>query len=57
MRRQTAFFSPLDSQKGATSEERADDYVCVNRARADRGRSDALRDLTEIVRFEIIRTR
>ena len=34
-RRQAAFFSPLDSQKGATSEERTDDYACVNRAMAE----------------------
>ena len=34
-RRQAAFFSPLDSQKGATPEERTDDYACVNRAMAE----------------------
>ena len=34
-RRQTAFFSPLDSQKGATPEERTDDYACVNRMMAE----------------------
>ena len=34
-RRQAAFFSPLDSQKGATSEERTDDYACINRAMAE----------------------
>lgn len=34
-RRQAAFFSPLDSQKGATPEERTDDYACINRAMAE----------------------
>ena len=34
-RRQAAFFSPLDSQKGATPENRTDDYACVNRAMAE----------------------
>ena len=34
-RRQAAFFSPLDSQKGATPEERSDEYACVNRAMAE----------------------
>lgn len=34
-RRQAAFFSPLDPQKGATPEKRTDDYACINRAMAE----------------------
>ena len=34
-RRQAAFFSPLDPQKGATPEERTDDYGCPNRTMAE----------------------
>ena len=34
-RRQAAFFSPLDPQKGATPDERTDDYACINRAMAE----------------------
>ena len=34
-RRQAAFFSPLDPQKGMTPEKRTDDYACINRAMAE----------------------
>lgn len=34
-RRQAAFFSPLDPQKGATPENRTDDYACINRTMAE----------------------
>ena len=34
-RRQAAFFSPLDPQKGMTPEARTDDYACINRTMAE----------------------